>query len=70
LRPGSAIYAQVDSVNFATNYGNVLERDEGNNIIGPVLATATTTQTTVLTAIQAEPLLERPEALPFREDNR
>jgi hypothetical protein len=27
LRPGSAIYAQVDSVNFATNYGNVLERD-------------------------------------------
>jgi uncharacterized repeat protein (TIGR01451 family) len=33
--PGTPVYAQVDSINFDTSYGNVLESDESNNILGP-----------------------------------
>lgn len=36
---GSIIYAQIDSVNFATSHGNVLEQNEANNIIGPIIST-------------------------------
>ena len=43
---GTPIYAQVDSYNFYTDYGAVLERSEimnelYNNILGPVLSQAT-----------------------------
>jgi hypothetical protein len=37
---GGAVYAFVDSVNFDTDYGAVLESNEGNNLGGPVIATA------------------------------
>ncbi len=45
LPVGTPIYAQVDSYNFYTNYGAVLERHEilglpYNNILGPVLSQA------------------------------
>lgn len=40
LAPGTPVYAQVDSVNFSTTYGNVQEANESNNIAGPQLATA------------------------------
>jgi hypothetical protein len=36
LAPGTPIYAQVDSFNLATNFGNVPETDEGNNITSTV----------------------------------
>ncbi len=39
LPAGSVVYAQVDSVNFATTYGNVAEGNEANNISGPVFST-------------------------------
>jgi hypothetical protein len=35
LVEGDVVWAQVDSVNLATTYGNVLEEDEANNIYGP-----------------------------------
>jgi hypothetical protein len=34
------VYGYVDSVNYATGYGNVWESDEGNNLFGPIDATA------------------------------
>jgi len=36
LEPGTPVYAQVDSFNLATNFGNVPETNEGNNITGTV----------------------------------
>jgi hypothetical protein len=37
---GAAVYALVDSVNYSTTYGNVLESNEDNNLFGPVVSTA------------------------------
>jgi uncharacterized repeat protein (TIGR01451 family) len=37
---GVPVYVFVDSVNYNTNYGNVQESDEGNNLSGPVVSTA------------------------------
>ncbi|MCB9098626.1 MAG: tandem-95 repeat protein [Anaerolineales bacterium] len=37
---GATVYALVDSVNYNTNYGNVAESDESNNLGGPVTAGA------------------------------
>jgi len=37
---GAAMYAYVDSINYATSYGNIQESNEANNVWGPVLATA------------------------------
>jgi hypothetical protein len=34
------VYGYVDSVNYATGYGAVWESDEGNNLFGPIDATA------------------------------
>ncbi len=42
LPVGQDVYAYVDSVNFATTYGAVLERDETNNIDGPAASIAGT----------------------------
>jgi uncharacterized repeat protein (TIGR01451 family) len=36
LAPDTQVWAQVDSVNYNTNYGNVKESREDNNIKGPV----------------------------------
>ncbi len=33
---GAQVYALVDSVNYVTGYGNVLESNESNNLAGPV----------------------------------
>ncbi|GIK38685.1 MAG: hypothetical protein BroJett011_25180 [Chloroflexota bacterium] len=37
---GAQVYAYVDSINYATNYGNVQESSETNNVFGPVVSTA------------------------------
>lgn len=37
---GAQVYAYVDSINYATTYGNVQESNEGNNVFGPVVSTA------------------------------
>ena len=37
---GAPVYAYVDSINYATGYGNVLESNEANNVFGPVVSTA------------------------------
>jgi hypothetical protein len=37
---GAQVYAYVDSLNYDTSYGNVLEGDETNNVYGPVVSTA------------------------------
>ncbi len=33
---GAQVYGLVDSINHATNYGNVAESNETNNLFGPV----------------------------------
>ncbi|MFB0534622.1 MAG: hypothetical protein ACETWR_06540, partial [Anaerolineae bacterium] len=42
LLPVGAVWALVDSVDYRTTYGAVLESDEGNNLFGPVTSTAAT----------------------------
>ena len=37
---GADVYAYVDSVNYATTYGNILESNEDNNVLGPVVSVA------------------------------
>jgi uncharacterized repeat protein (TIGR01451 family) len=37
---GADVYALVDSVDYSTGYGAVLESDESNNLDGPMLSTA------------------------------
>jgi hypothetical protein len=39
IMPGSQVYAQVDSANTGVATGAVLETDETNNIVGPVIST-------------------------------
>jgi hypothetical protein len=39
ITPGSQVYAQVDSANTGVATGAVLETDETNNIVGPVIST-------------------------------
>ena len=36
---GAQVYVYVDSINYATIYGNVQESNEGNNVFGPVVST-------------------------------
>lgn len=38
---GVPVYTFVDSVNYNTSYGNVQERQESNNVFGPIISTAT-----------------------------
>jgi hypothetical protein len=45
---GADVYGLVDSVDFSTNYGAVLERSEDNNLFGPVPSTAGTGETSGL----------------------
>jgi Zn-dependent metalloprotease len=40
LPVGADVYALVDSINHSTTYGNVLESNEDNNLLGPVTSTA------------------------------
>jgi hypothetical protein len=37
---GAQVYAYVDSINYATDYGNVQESNEANNVFGPVVSSA------------------------------
>ncbi|MCB0165383.1 MAG: choice-of-anchor D domain-containing protein [Anaerolineae bacterium] len=37
---GATVYAYVDSINYATTYGNVQETNENNNLSQPVISTA------------------------------
>ncbi len=70
LPTGTPIYAQVDSYNFYTNYGAVLERHEilglpYNNILGPVLSQADSSSTVSLNALPLGNVL-RSATLPVR----
>jgi hypothetical protein len=38
LPAGAAVFGLVDSINFSTDYGNVLEVDEDNNLLGPLIS--------------------------------
>jgi hypothetical protein len=38
---GAQVYALVDSVNHNSSYGNIQESNEGNNLKGPVVSSAT-----------------------------
>jgi hypothetical protein len=40
LPVGTNVYTLVDSINYNTTYGAVQEGDEGNNLFGPVVSTA------------------------------
>jgi hypothetical protein len=62
LPVGASVFALADSVNFGTSYGAVQEINEGNNLFGPVISTASSEPTA---AGQAEP--PSPERLPGRE---
>jgi PKD repeat protein len=73
LPVGTPIYAQVDSYNYQTDYGAVLERQEMlglpyNNILGPVYSTADVTQLSMainrLIATQPESTLPSRPARP------
>ncbi|MEM7028973.1 MAG: hypothetical protein AAF629_05230 [Chloroflexota bacterium] len=67
LTPGTTIWVQVDSLNSATMHGNILERDETNNIFGPTLLTSQQIQQR---ASEAEPISEsanNPAQLPQRK---
>jgi PKD repeat protein len=69
LPAGTPIYAQVDSYNYQTDYGAVLERQEilglpYNNILGPVYSTAGATQ--LSTAINRLITDQFESTLPFR----
>lgn len=66
LTVGTAVYAQVDSVNFETDYGNVAEGDEGNNIAGPVGVTVTARPLMTWTAVGEPPVFEERQ-LPHRK---
>jgi PKD repeat protein len=37
---GAQVYVLVDSINYSTNYGNIRESNESNNLLGPVVSTA------------------------------
>jgi len=41
------VYGYVDSINFATRYGNVWESNEGNNVFGPALSAGGGEATTI-----------------------
>ena len=38
LPAGATVFGLVDSINFSTNYGNVLELNEENNLFGPAIS--------------------------------
>ena len=41
---GVPVYACVDSINYATTYGNVQESSEANNVFGPVVSVASASE--------------------------
>jgi hypothetical protein len=52
---GAQVYAYVDSVNHSTIYGNVQERNEGNNLSGPVVSTVGVSETSANLPNGSEP---------------
>ena len=58
---GAQVYVYVDSVNHNTDYGNVQERNEGNNLPGPVMSTMDLTGPVISSGIRVlvEKLPER-----------
>jgi hypothetical protein len=61
MAPGTPVWAQVDAVNYETSYGAVLEKNEGNNVYGPVSAVASPG------GVVAPPLIEDVEPVPSDE---
>jgi hypothetical protein len=57
---GAQIYAYVDSINYATTYGNIKENNEANNVFGPIVSTAAALVT------PAPQEATQPEGLPER----
>jgi len=55
------VYAFVDSVNLDTDYGNVWESREGNNLGGPVISTESTHGATLQEYTQSPPAAGLPE---------
>jgi uncharacterized repeat protein (TIGR01451 family) len=58
------VFALVDSINYETTYGAVLESNEDNNLFGPVTSTADVTGGTVQSGGQSQPAAR--EGLPTR----
>jgi hypothetical protein len=56
---GAQVYAYVDSINYDTSYGSVLERDEANNVYGPVTSAQGGGTAPALGASTGPPSLER-----------
>jgi hypothetical protein len=59
------VYGLVDSINFGTDYGAVRERDESNNLFGPVRSTAVRTEFLEPVDIDIQPV--QPGQLPARQ---
>ena len=57
---GSSVYAYLDSINYATTYGNVRESNETNNVFGPILSTAGAGDPAGVIRSEAEPSTELP----------
>ena len=57
---GAQVYAYVDSINYATTYGNVQESNEANNVFGPVVSTAGQAQPVVIDPAARPDLSELP----------
>jgi PKD repeat protein len=61
MAPGTPVWAQVDAVNYQTSYGSVLEKNEANNLFGPVSAVASQA------GVVAPPSVEGGEPVPVDE---
>ncbi|MFQ5399226.1 MAG: hypothetical protein ACE5E7_06465, partial [Anaerolineae bacterium] len=62
LPEGAEVYGLVDSINYDTSYGAILERDEGNNLYGPVTVAVDTGAGMRRTETAAGSGVERPLA--------
>ncbi len=58
------VYALVDSINYDTTYGAVLESDEDNNLFGPVISTTGLTSEAARIGGQSQPASR--DGLPVR----
>jgi hypothetical protein len=58
------VFALVDSINYETTYGAVLESNEDNNLFGPVTPTANVSGSAVQSGSQSQPATR--EGLPTR----
>jgi PKD repeat protein len=66
MAPGTPVWAQVDAVNYQTSYGSVLEKNEGNNVFGPVSAVASQAGVVVPPSVEDGEPVPTDEGLPGR----